>query len=334
MEKLSFEEFKSKHFSLVIDPERIAEFEKTHSLDLNQELDVAAKKEYEIYLAGETNIEQVSCDVPSVLEVLLEHQSRIHHSPNINKLLVAITRHFAQYSVIKDVMQIQPISANPGLINRLVTTRNENNQVVSIAVDQPTVLAVEHDGCIFTTEFLADLVQGLIEPNDITDHLLLKTYKNIENEILNEIIEKATTVEIEDTNKLDVFVNIVREANNIAVRSRRGCGNVAVMSEDTIRMLDKLDPDKKMLSMVDNIGYIAKTIKICIHEGVGDKILLAYNQDMSKHSKVRLGDSGGYFISYKLFNLYDNDNGSKQLISTYSTNFYEPENYYTAIELV
>lgn len=333
MEKLSFEEFKSKHFSLKVNLDQIAEFKKTHNVDLNQEIDDAAKKEYELYLAGEPSLESLP-NADTILDVLLEHQSSIKQPPEIKNMLVAITKHFAQYSVVKDVMQIQPINSNPGLINRLVSIRDENNQVVSIAVDQPTVLAVEHDGTIFTTEFLADLSQGLIEPNDITDHLLSKTYENIETELLNQIIEKATKAEIEDTNKLDVFVNIVREASKIAVRSKRGPGNVAVMSEYTFRMLDKLDPDKKMLSVVDNIGYINKTIKICIHEGVGDKILLAYNKDMSKRPTMGLGDCGGYFAPYKLFNLSDVGNGSKQLISTYGTNFYDPENYYTAIELV
>lgn len=332
MEKLSFEEFKVKHFSLMIDPDRITEFKDANGVDLNQELDQAAKKEYELYLADDTSLDTPSND-DTVLDVLLEHQSRINQSPEINKLLSAIAKHFAQHSVIKDVMQIQPISSNPGLITRLVTTRDVNNQVTSITIDQPTVLAVEHDGTVFTSEFLADLTQGLIEPSDVTDHLLSEMYKPVENELLDKIIEKATKVEVEDTNKLDVFVNIVRQANNIAVRSRRGTGNIAVMSEETIRMLDKLDPDKKMLSMVDNIGYINKAIKICIHEGVGDKIVLAYNRDASKHATARLGDSGGFFAPYKLFNLSDSG-ANKQLISTYGTNFYDPENYYTVIELV
>lgn len=332
MEKLTFEEYKSTYYRTDFNPDVIAQFEESLELDLNEEVDKIIKKEYELYLEDKLKLKPLlSKNDEKLLAVLLEHQSRINQTPEINNLLKALTKHFAQFTIIKDIMQIQPIHSNPGLINCIGTNCDENNKLESISVQQRTVHAGQYESGVFTSEFLSDLSQGLIEPSDFTDHLLLEMYRILENELLNKIIQKATKVEIKNTNNLVVFYEIINETYNIATRSKRADGNVIVMSEKTITLLDKLDPDKKMLSIVDNIGYINKTIKICIHEGVGDKILLAYN---SLPQTLALGDGGAYFVPYKLFDLSDLHTNGKKLICTYGTHYYNPENYYTAIELI
>lgn len=272
---------------------------------------------------------------------LLTNQVSVNQSNDIIDLFLNAAVHFLKHSIINDIMQVQPISSNEGTISCCEMKRDADGNVTSMSIEEYDVKTQKQYVARVTSEFVTDMSTGVINAHDVSG-MLDVLYETIEHEMILKIMEQAAQVMLHDTNQKDLFVNIFSESNNIGKRSRRGVGNVMVISSNTLKKLKSVEGCDGYLTNHNGYDYIGNSIRIRIHETVGDKILLAYNNlGTSIFSKIT-ADGSGYFVPYVLFDLMpvSRPDGleyhphSWDVIASYTTKFHEPGNYYSVINLV
>ena len=229
-------------------------------------------------------------------------------------------------------MQVQPLEESEGILHYLRCIKPDDNSV-SIQVLEDTVTVETYD-CdnVYLLEKLQD------DASIYDSNLLVDSYTEFENRIIPEIIEHSNIIlkfkKEYSNDKLILLLS--EECNDIARRSRRGAGNIAVMSTD---MFNNINNNQQLVQLrADGYYYIMNIIKIRIHDALGDNILLGYNND-NNLLKTNV-DGGGFFVPYRLFdNIRIVLNATTlepelHYASKYTTRYYDADKYYTTITLV
>ena len=262
---------------------------------------------------------------------LLNNQSTIECSENLREFFMNSTVNFLKNSILNDVMQVQPLEESEGILHYLRCIKPDDTSV-SIQVLEDTVTVETYD-CdnVYLLETLQD------DASIYDGNLLLDSYTEFENRIIPEIIEQSNIIlkfKKEYSNeKLSLLIS--EECNDIARRTRRGAGNIAIMSTD---MFNTINNSPLVQLNDDGYYYIMNIIKIRIHDALGDNILLGYN---SNNNLLKTNvDGGGFFVPYRLFdNIRIVLNATTlepelHYASKYTTRYYDADKYYTTITLV
>ena len=263
--------------------------------------------------------------------ILLNNQSTIECSDNLREFFMNSTVNFLKNSIINDIMQVQPLEESEGILHYMRCIKPDDNSVsIQVLEDTVTVETYECDEVY--------LLEKLQDDSSIYDsNLLLDSYTEIENRILQEIVEHSNIIlnfkKEYSNDKLILFIS--EECNDIARRSRRGAGNIAIMSPD---MFNTINNSPLVQLNDDGYYYIMNIIKIKIHDALGDNILLGYNNN-NNLLKTNV-DGGGFFVPYRLFdNIRIVLNATTlepelHYASKYTTRYYDADKYYTTITLV
>ena len=262
---------------------------------------------------------------------LLNNQSTIECSENLREFFMNSTVNFLKNSILNDIMQVQPLEESQGILHYMRCIKPDDNSV-SIQVLEDTVTVETYD-CdnVYLLEKLQD------DASIYDGNLLLDSYTEFENRIIPEIIEQSNIIlkfKKEYSNeKLSLLIS--EECNDIARRTRRGAGNIAIMSTD---MFNTINNSPLVQLNDDGYYYIMNIIKIRIHDALGDNILLGYN---SNNNLLKTNvDGGGFFVPYRLFdNIRIVLNATTlepelHYASKYTTRYYDADKYYTTITLV
>jgi hypothetical protein len=268
--------------------------------------------------------------------ILLNNQMDVDCSDKMKELFMNATVHFLKHSVINDIMQVQPFPDESSILFYLRTiSDNDNKLSIAVLEDLVTVDTHENDN-VFYPEKLQDL-DTVIDYNN----LIVESFVELENKMINDVVEQSTKVEL-SKNTIDdgsILIHIISQGNNIARQTRRGAGNIILMSSDTFKSLENITMDGyNPIKLNDDGFYYFTNAKIKIHDELGDNILIGYN-NISNMFKVNT-DGGGFFVPYRLF---DNIRLILNAItvepeihysSKYATRFYDADKYYTTIQLV
>lgn len=264
---------------------------------------------------------------------LLNNQLDVECSDNMAEFFMNATVNFLKNSIINDIMQVQVLESQEGIIQYLRCVNADDNKM-SIQLLEDDISIESHKS---NNSHLLENLQDCSVSDDDYKKLIIESYAEFENKIISEIIEQSNKIEISKNeysgDKLNLL--LLKECNTIAVRSRRGVGNVAVMSTDVFNTIIKYN--SQLIQLKDDEYYLANNIKIKIRDSLGDKILLAYNGNTMKNSNV---DGGGFFAPYRLFDniriLLNATTLEPELYysSKYTTKFYDADKYYTTITLI
>ena len=262
---------------------------------------------------------------------LLNNQSTIECSENLREFFMNSTVNFLKNSILNDIMQVQPLEESQGILHYMRCIKPDDNSV-SIQVLEDTVTVETYD-CdnVYLLEKLQD------DASIYDSNLLLDSYTDIENRILQEIVENSNIILKfkKEYNNEKLIILLSEECNDIARRTRRGAGNIAIMSTD---MFNTINNSPLVQLNDDGYYYIMNIIKIKIHDALGDNILLGYN---SNNNLLKTNvDGGGFFVPYRLFdNIRIVLNATTlepelHYASKYTTRYYDADKYYTTITLV
>lgn len=263
---------------------------------------------------------------------LLNNQSTIECSENLREFFMNSTVNFLKNSILNDIMQVQPLEESEGILHYLRCIKPDDNSV-SIQVLEDTVTVETYD-CdnVYLLETLQD------DASIYDGNLLLDSYTEFENRIIPEIVEQSNIIlkfKKEYSNEKLILL-LSEECNDIARRTRRGAGNIAIMSTDMFNTI--ADNDQFIQLNDDGYYYIMNIIKIKIHDALGDNILLGYNNN-NNLLKTNV-DGGGFFVPYRLFDniriVLNVTTLEPELhyASKYTTRYYDADKYYTTITLV
>lgn len=265
---------------------------------------------------------------------LLNNQSNVECSDNLKEFFMNSTVNFLKNSIINDIMQVQPLEESEGILQYLRCIKPDDSSV-SIQVLEDTVTIDTHED---NKVYLLEKLQDDSISDDGYKKLTLESYIDFENRILQEIIEQSNIIQKfkKDYSNEKLILSLSEECNDIARRSRRGAGNIAVMSTD---MFNNINNNQQLVQLRDDgYYYIMNIIKIRIHDALGDNILLGYNND-NNLLKTNV-DGGGFFVPYRLFDniriLLNPITIEPELhySSKYTTRYYDADKYYTTITLV
>ena len=262
---------------------------------------------------------------------LLNNQSTVECSDNLQEFFMNATVNFLKNSIINDIMQVQPLEESEGILHYMRCIKPDDNSVsIQVLEDTVTVETYECDE-VYLLEKLQD------DASIYDSNLLLDSYTEIENRILREIVEQSNIIlnfKKEYSND-KLIICISEECNDIARRTRRGAGNIAIMSPD---MFNTINNSPLVQVNDDGYYYIMNIIKIKIHDALGDNILLGYNNN-NNLLKTNV-DGGGFFVPYRLFDniriLLNATTLEPELhyASKYTTRYYDADKYYTTITVV
>jgi len=268
--------------------------------------------------------------------ILLNNQIDVECSDKMKEIFMNATVHFLKHSVINDIMQVQPFPDESSILFYLRTiSDNDNKLSIAVLEDLVTVDTHENDN-VFYPENLHDL-DTVIDYNN----LIVESFVELENKMINDVMEQSTKVELSKNtiNDGSILIHIISQGNNIARQTRRGAGNIILMSSDTFKSLENITMDGyNPIKLNDDGFYYLTNAKIKIHDELGDNILIGYN-NIANMLKVNT-DGGGFFVPYRLF---DNIRLILNAItvepelhysSKYATRFYDADKYYTTIQLV
>lgn len=262
---------------------------------------------------------------------LLNNQSTIECSDNLREFFMNSTVNFLKNSIINDIMQVQPLEESEGILHYLRCIKPDDNSVsIQVLEDTVTVETYECDE-VYLLEKLQD------DASIYDSNLLVDSYTEFENRIIPEIIEHSNIIlKFKKEYRNDKLILLLsEECNDIARRSRRGAGNIAIMSPD---MFNTINNSPLVQLNDDGYYYIMNIIKIKIHDALGDNILLGYNNN-NNLLKTNV-DGGGFFVPYRLFDniriLLNATTLEPELhyASKYTTRYYDADKYYTTITLV
>lgn len=263
---------------------------------------------------------------------LLNNQSNVECSDNLKDFFMNATVSFLKNSIINDVMQVQPLEELQGILHYLRCTKPDDNSVSLQILEDNITIDTHEDNTVYQLERLQDAVTS-----DDYKNMILESYSEFENRILQEIVEHSNIILTfnKDYNNDKLILFISEECNDIARRTRRGTGNIVVMSTDIFNIIN----NSPLVQLKDDgYYYLMNNIKIRIHAALGDNILLGYNS--SNNLLKGNVDGGGFFIPYRLFDniriILNNNTLEPELYysSTYTTRFYDADKYYTTITLV
>ena len=265
---------------------------------------------------------------------LLNNQSNVECSDNLKEFFMNATVSFLKNSIINDIMQVQPLEESEGILQYLRCIKPDDSSVSIQVLEDNITIDTHEDNNVYLLEKLQD--------DSISDDgykkLTLESYIDFENRILQEIIEQSNIIQKfkKDYSNEKLILSLSEECNDIARRSRRGAGNIAVMSTD---MFNNINNNQQLVQLKDDgYYYFMNIIKIRIHDALGDNILLGYNND-NNLLKTNV-DGGGFFVPYRLFDniriLLNPITIEPELhySSKYTTRYYDADKYYTTITLV
>ena len=263
---------------------------------------------------------------------LLNNQSNVECSDNLKEFFMNATVNFLKNSIINDVMQVQPLEESQGILHYLRCTKPDDNSVSLQILEDNITIDTHEDNVVYLLERLQDAVIS-----DEYKNMILESYIEFEKRILQEIVENSNIIltfnKDYSNDKLILFIS--EACNDIARRSRRGSGNIVVMSTDTFNIIN----NSPLVQLKDDgYYYLMNIIKIRIHDALGDNILLGYNNN-NNLLKTNV-DGGGFFVPYRLFDniriLLNSITIEPELhySAKYTTRFYDADKYYTTISLV
>lgn len=270
--------------------------------------------------------------------ILLNNQIDVDCSDKMKEIFMNATVHFLKHSVINDIMQVQAFPDESSILFYLRTISDIDNKLsLQVLKDLVTVDIHENDN-VFYPEKLQDLdVGNVIDYNN----LIVASFVALENKMINDVVEQSTKVELSKNtiNDGSILTHIISQGNNIARQSKRGAGNIILMSSDTFKSLENITIDGyNPIKLKDDAFYYLNIAKIRIHDELGDKILVGYN-NTANMLKVNT-DGGGFFVPYRLFDnirLILNATTLEPELhysSKYATRFFDADKYYTTIQLV
>ena len=177
---------------------------------------------------------------------------------------------------IHNFVGIQPI-LDTGIIHFLGYTFNDEDKV-SLDIHSQAVEAG-------TRKFELDITKSV---SDIGTEIL----NILEADIINDLLHVASTLmPVESFSNFPIYIN--KAANEIARNTRRGCGNVVLLSTDIFKkMMEECAPVMKCLLDTSNV-VLSNTASSIKFEGILNRTINVYSTSQIPTQSVIVGYKGG-----------------------------------------